>query len=172
MKSLMNKIRTIAFVMCVALVIGACQQQDQTQTRQVPVAIQASDECHVCGMNIQSFPGPKGQAFVRGRAAPFKFCSTADTFSWLLQPDSAAIVTSAFVHDMGAAPEWDKPSEAHYVNVKQAWYVVGHDMPGAMGPTLASFKQKQDAEKFVKQHGGRILRYPDINLALLANLSK
>jgi len=166
------KARVLVLLMGVAMFVCACQQQDQAQVEHVPQAIHASDECHVCGMNIQSFPGPKGQVFVRGREVPLKFCSTMDTFSWLLQPDSVPITTSAFVHDMGAAPQWDKPSDAHYVDVKQAWYVVGHDMPGAMGPTLASFKNKQDADSFVKQHGGRILRYQDIDLALLANLSR
>jgi copper chaperone NosL len=71
---------------------------------------------------------------------------------------------------MGAAPTWNRPSDEHFVNVQQAWYVIGHKKKGAMGPTLASFNEKQSAEEFIQQQGGRILRFNEIDLELLAEL--
>lgn len=155
-----------------SLFISACNKTEQHTRTLTPTPITSGDECHVCGMIIHNFPGPKGQAFIRHHDQPLKFCSTVDLFSWLLQPETAAVLQAAFVHDMGAAPSWQHPSDAHYVKVSEAWYVVGHDLSGAMGHTLGSFRNKQDAQSFIKQHGGRLLRYSDINLDLLASLQR
>ena len=122
------------------------------------------DECHFCGMEISNFSGPKAQAFIHHRESPLKFCSTIELFSWLLQPDTRAILHSAYVHDMGAAGSWDKPSDDDYVNTLDAWYVVEHSQLGAMGPTLASFQKKQAAEDFIQQYGGHLLRFNDIDI--------
>ena len=80
------------------------------------------------------------------------------------------ILLVAYVHDMGRAPAWDKPGDEDYVVADQAWYVIGHDMSGAMGPTLASFKEEAAARAFMQQHGGRLLRHEEINLSVLAEL--
>lgn len=155
-----------------SIFISACNRVEEKQVTLEPTAITPGDECHLCGMIIRSFPGPKGQAFIRHRAQPLKFCSTVDLFSWLLQPETEAILQTAFVHDMGQAPSWDSPSDKHYVKATEAWYVVNHQRKGAMGHTLASFRHRQDAELFIKQYGGRVLRYEKINLKLLASLQQ
>lgn len=150
--------------------ISGCNKTGQPTVTPVPAAITAGDECHLCGMIIATFAGPKGQAFVRRHDRPLKFCSTVDLFSWLLQPDTPAMLQAAFVHDMGAAPSWQSPSDQHYIKAAEAWYVAGHKLTGAMGHTLASFRDKQAAQLFVKNHGGRLLRFDEINLALFASL--
>src|SRR5690606_8119875 len=96
------------------------------------------DECEVCGMLIDGFPGPKGQAFIRQRSAPLKFCSTVDLWSWMLQPEIEGVLEAAYVHDMTAV-DWERPDDDRYVDARAAWYVAGHSQRGAMGPTLASF---------------------------------
>lgn len=164
---------SILFLFLLAsLSLTACDNNRQDTALPKPVKISAGDECHLCGMIIARFPGPKGQAFVRHHAQSLKFCSTVDLFSWYLQPDTAAIIRVAYVHDMGAAPSWDRPSDEHYVDIRAAWYVAGHDQPGAMGHTLASFKHRRAAEAFIRQHGGRLLSFEDIDLALLATLQQ
>jgi copper chaperone NosL len=90
-------------------------------------------------------------------------------FSYLLQPEVQAARTQVYVHDMGAT-EWEHPSDSAFVNAKAAWYAVGHPMKGAMGATLASFKSREDAERFIVQHGGELLRYEAITLEVLNNL--
>lgn len=162
--------KILALLLIGSFFISSCDKPEQHTVTRVPTVITAGDECHLCGMIINTFPGPKGQAFVRHHDPALKFCSTVDLFSWLLQPDTPAILQSAFVHDMGVAPSWDKPSDKHYVNVTEAWYVVDHKRTGAMGHTLASFRNKPDADLFANKHGGRLLRFDDINLDLLVNL--
>ena len=163
-------IMKVTAILFIVLLLGGCDRETATGKRLIPTPIEAGDECHVCGMLVNNFPGPKAQAFIRHQEQPLKFCSTTDLFSWLLQPDTPAILLVAYVHDMGRAPAWDKPGDEDYVVADQAWYVIGHDMPGAMGPTLASYKEEAAARAFMQQHGGRLLRHEEINLSVLAEL--
>jgi len=151
------------------LLLNACEKSDQTAKALPPVAIESGDECHVCGMTIDRFPGPKGEAYVRGASRPFKFCSTRDLFSWWLQPENTIAATSVYVHDMSQT-DWKHPSDEHFIDARTAWYVIDQPLPGAMGPTLASFGRETDAKAFVRKHGGRLIRFQDISLELLANL--
>ncbi len=156
-------------VFLLALSLGGCGKSETSAKPQLPVAIDSGDECHVCGMTISHFPGPKGEAYVRGATKPFKFCSTRDLFSWLLQPENKVAATKIYVHDMGSTA-WKHPADNAFIDARKAWYVVDQPMKGAMGPTLASFAGKDQAEAFIQAHGGRLLRYQDISLALLAEL--
>ncbi|BCO32205.1 accessory protein NosL [Thiohalobacter sp. COW1] len=151
--------------------LAGCGQAPEVERSLEPVAIEAGDECHVCGMLITRFPGPKGEAFVRHRETPLKFCSTRDLFVWLRQPESAAIVEAVFVHDMTSAP-WDSPVRKHLIPAETAWYVVGGDQSGAMGPTLASFAWREAAEVYTDTHGGQVMAYEEIDLSVLEALNK
>jgi len=156
-------------ILLLTLLLGGCGKPETSAKPQLPVAIDSGDECHVCGMTIAHFPGPKGEAYVRGATKPFKFCSTRDLFSWLLQPENKVAATAVYVHDMGATA-WDHPADNAFIDARTAWYVVDQPMKGAMGPTLASFARKDQAEAFIQTNGGRLLRYADVSLALVANL--
>ena len=41
-------------------------------------------------------------------------------------------------------------------------YVVGGKRHGSMGPTIGSFAQETDAQKFATEYGGKVLRFGDI----------
>lgn len=150
-------------------VYSGCGKKEAEAERLPPVAIEKGDECHVCGMIITRFPGPKGEVYTRNASIPKKFCSTRDLFSYLLQPEVQAAVTQAYVHDMGAT-EWEHPSDSAFVDAREAWYAVGHPMKGAMGATLASFKEREAAQRFVDKHGGKLLGYEAITMEVLNSL--
>ena len=150
--------------------IAGCGEPDSTGIAGAPpVPIEPGDECHVCGMIISNFPGPKGQAYVRGTETALKYCSTRDLFSELLQPEMKSAARKIYVHDMGAT-DWQRPADAAFIDGRTAWYVAGHELRGAMGPTLAAFAQRTDAERFAAEHGGRLVRFNEITLELLATL--
>jgi len=71
----------------------------------------------------------------------------------------------------GGTP-WERPDDSRWVRAEAAWYVAGHRLPGAMGPTLASFARRAEAEAFARAHGGRVLAYDEITLELLGNLPR
>ncbi len=162
-------LRSTGLLFAFMFIISACSERESTQHTQLPVAITDADECHVCGMIINNFPGPKGEAYVRGRLTPLKFCSTRELFAYLLQPESRTVTGSVYVHDM-ATTSWTHPVDNNFIDARNAWYVVDHPQRGAMGATLAAFKSQQDAKTFTLQHGGRVLGFDDINLELIAQL--
>lgn len=160
----------LLFLAGLFLLVG-CGEAPESGRSLEPIAIETGDECHVCGMLITRFPGPKGEVFVQRREAPLKFCSTRDLFVWLRQPESAAIVEAVYVHDMGQAA-WDSPGLEHQIPAGSAWYVVGSGQRGAMGPTLASFAERGAAEAFAEAHGGRVLNYDEIDLEVLEGMGR
>lgn len=161
--------RAMLGLLVVSMIISGCGKSEDSAKVLPPVAIEAGDECHVCGMIITNFPGPKGEAYVRGSREPLKFCSTRDFFSFLLQPENKVNVTQIYVHDMGAT-DWDHPADSAFVDARKAFYVIDQPLKGAMGPTLASFKHRKDALAFMEKHDGRILRFDDITLDIVATL--
>lgn len=164
--------RRILLILFFLLPLAACERAADTGPQTVtPVAIEAHDECAVCGMSIHDHPGPKGQLYMVGSERPAKFCSTVDFFIYSLQPEHENRITHAYVHDM-AGSDWKQPDDAAFTPARDAWYVVGHDQTGAMGPTLASFRDRDAAQDFADRHGGRILPYSDVTLDVLQELSQ
>lgn len=159
----------LAFLAMLFLTGGCADRGDADQPRQ-PVEITRDDQCYLCGMIIADFPGPKGEAYTQGKGKALKFCSTVDLFTYLLQPEAEAVVREAYVHDM-AATEWPSPAADAFIDARAAWYVAGHPLRGAMGPTLASFKRQEDAQAFRERFGGRVLRFDEITLDLILGLS-
>lgn len=164
--------RRILLIMFLLLPLVGCERAAETGPQVVaPLAIEAHDECAVCGMSIHDHPGPKGQLYLVSHKQPAKFCSTVDLFIYSLQPEHENRITHSYVHDM-AGNDWRQPDDAAFMPAKEAWYVVGHDQTGAMGPTLASFRDMDAAQDFIDRHGGRALPYSEVTLDVLQELSQ
>lgn len=146
------------------LLLTACGEPEQQAQALAPVAFHPSDECHVCGMVIADFPGPKGQAVEKGGVK--KFCSTAEMIGWWLQPENLHLQAQLYVHDMGRSA-WDKPDDDHLIDATSAYYVAGTQLKGAMGVVLASFADEQAARDLAAREGGRVLRFDEIDLEFL-----
>lgn len=161
----------IVLAMMLGFVLTGCSEEPEQTALAAPQPITDGDACHVCGMTIVNFPGPKGQAFMQGNPEALKFCSTMDLFAFLKQPENETQLSHAYVHDIGKTP-WEAPADDAYVRAVDAWYVVGHDQPGAMGHTLASFAEQDQAEGFRDKHGGEVIGFEDIDLELLGKLGR
>ncbi len=145
----------------------ACSEPESEQRSLEPVAFHDTDECHVCGMIITDFPGPKGQAV--DKSGVKKFCSAAEMLGWWLQPENRIGTAKLYVHDMGRS-EWAKPDDSHLIDATRAFYVVGladSELKGAMGAVLASFADEQAAGKLAAIHGARVLRFEQIDQDVL-----
>lgn len=149
----------------------ACDHKSGVAQQRQPVPFERTDECHLCGMAISSFPGPRGELFEHEVQEVRKFCSTRDLFAYYLQPENTHRVQEIYVHDMGQSP-WDKPDDRYLINAREAWYVINHQLSGAMGPTLASFKEQGAAQAFSNTNGGSVIRFSDISLAMLTHLGE
>lgn len=146
------------------LLLTACGEAEQRVQTLAPTAFHLSDECHVCGMVIADFPGPKGQAVAPGGVK--KFCSTAEMIGWWLQPENRHLQARLYVHDMGRSV-WDQPDDQHLIEASSAYYVAGTRLKGAMGVVLASFADEQAAHELATREGGRVLRFEEIDLDVL-----
>lgn len=145
----------------------ACSDNAEQEMLHQAVAIEDSDECHLCGMLIKHFDGPKGEAFRKEQGSKvFKFCSTRDLFSYYLDPENKRNVSQMMVHDMSKMP-WGSINDEHFIDAKTAWYVSGSSQKGAMGSTLASFSKEADAKAFAKEFGGNVLHFNDITIEVL-----
>lgn len=146
--------------------ITACSDNSAQQTViHNAVAMESSDECHICGMLITRFDGPKGELFRKEQGnTVFKFCSTRDMFSYYLDPENTRNVSQMMVHDMSKMPWGSNGIDDKYlIDAKTAWYVIGSEKTGAMGKTLASFGLQADAQTFAEEFGGKVLSFIEVN---------
>ncbi|MCI2284801.1 nitrous oxide reductase accessory protein NosL [Colwellia sp. MSW7] len=165
------KILTLVCTLAIATtsLISCSDKSEKTQMVHQAVAMESSDECHLCGMLITRFDGPKGELFRKEQGDKvFKFCSTRDMFSYYLDPENKRNVSQMLVHDMSKMP-WgsDSIDDKYFIDAKTAWYVTGSEKTGAMGQTLASFSQQNDAKAFAKEFGGIVVSFKDISFDTL-----
>ncbi|AOE60890.1 nitrous oxide reductase accessory protein NosL [Pseudomonas corrugata] len=149
-------------LVCLALV--ACDKAGAPPATEAALAFHPGDECHVCGMVINDFPGPKGAAV--SAAGVKKFCSPAEMLGWWLQPENHRADVKLLVHDMGRS-HWNTPDDAHLIDARTAYFVIGTGLKGAMGVVLASFSDAQAAQRLATETGGRVLRLEEIDQTLL-----
>ncbi len=159
----------VVLALIATLLMSCSDKSEQQQMLHQAVAMESGDECHLCGMLITRFDGPKGELFRKETGTQvFKFCSTQDMFSYYLEPENKRNVAQILVHDMSKMP-WGSESidDKYFIDAKTAWYVAGSEKTGAMGETLASFSAQKDASAFAKEFGGQVLSFNDINLDVL-----
>lgn len=125
-----------------------------------PLEIDRATSCALDGMLLADYPGPKAQIHRVGAKTPEFYCDTVELFATLLRPEQVHAVAAAYVQDMGRA-DWERP-QGQWIDARQALYVRGSKRRGSMGPTLASFANEADAQRFIAQWGGTLLRYADI----------
>ena len=165
------KLLPLFFVLLITVIMttSCSDEAKQQQIVHQAVAMETSDECHLCGMLITRFDGPKGEVFRKEQGDKvFKFCSTRDMFSYYLDPENKRNVAQMLVHDMSKMP-WgsDSIDDKYFIDAKTAWFVAGSEKTGAMGQTLASFSQQEDAIAFAKEFGGNVVSFEEINYQTL-----
>ncbi|WDE12445.1 nitrous oxide reductase accessory protein NosL [Thalassomonas haliotis] len=150
------------------LLLASCGGDDKQQLMvQKAVAIESGEECHLCGMIITNFAGPKGELYRKEQGETvFKFCSTRDMFSYYLDPENQRNVSVIYVHDMSKMP-WEAPDDGYFIDAKSAWFVAGSNKSGAMGKTLASFGKQEDARAFAKEYGGKVINFEQVKRSVL-----
>lgn len=157
----MRRTRWLGGVALIAA-LAACSQAALQAKPQEPTSDTA---CALDGMVLQDFPGPKAQIhYAEGK--PEFFCDLMELFTVVLAPEQKRVMAGLFVQDM-AKTAWEHP-EGHWIDAKSALYVIGSRKQGSMGPTLASFASKQDADAFAAKEGGKVLRFDEITVAMVS----
>lgn len=156
-QTLLNRfILIVALPLALAALLTSCQKPAASA---VPQEITAGTSCTLDGMTLADFSGPKAQIHY-ATGEPDYFCDTVEMFSIYLQPEQKKRITGIFTQDMGKA-DWEKP-QGNWIDAKQAFYILGSKKNGSMGPTLAAFALQQDAEKFAREFGGKVLHFNQV----------
>lgn len=163
----MNQISINRFTLSIALpltLVAALSACNKPAAPAVAQEITAGTSCSLDGMTLADFPGPKAQIHY-ATGAPDYFCDTTEMFSIYLQPEQKKTITGIFTQDI-AKTDWEKP-QGNWIDAKLAFYVLGSKKTGSMGPTLASFSNRQDADKFAKEFGGKVLSFDKVTLDMV-----
>lgn len=147
----------LARIAVVALALSACAEPAHVDT--TAAELKGDEICELDGMTLSDFPGPKGQIrYVDGKT--IYFCDTVELLSQVVAPEQVRAIAGAYTQDMAKA-DWEQP-KGHWIRVQDAFYVEGSRRVGSMGPTLASFANRVDAETFAREHGGEVLPFSGI----------
>ncbi len=140
--------------------LAACKPEQQKAASIAPAEIRPDTACELDGMLLADYPGPKGQIHYAGLEEPAFYCDTTEVLNALIAPEQVRKLNAVYVQDMGKT-DWDNPQGA-WIDARTALYVHGSRRKGSMGPTLASFSAEADAQTFIKQYGGKLLRMNEI----------
>lgn len=143
-------------VLLATLALAACDRQ---QPPAAPQELAPGTACVLDGMLLLDYPGPKAQIQYADGKTDF-FCDTVEMFAMVLRPEQKRKILAVYTQDMGKE-DWRQP-RASWIDARGAYYVAGSKVRGSMGPTFASFARREDAEAFMKKHGGRVVRFEDV----------
>lgn len=156
----MPSIRSLAAILTAVVLLVSATACDQKATSVAPVELKPGTACSLDGMLLLEYPGPKAQIHYANGQVDF-FCDTMEMFSIYLNPETKTQVTAIYTQDM-AKEDWKQP-RGSWIDARSAFYVQGSKMKGAMGPTFASFARQEDANAFAKEHGGKVLRFDQVD---------
>src|SRR3954467_4353925 len=142
------------------LLLGACGPNDSAALPK-PLEPDEQSVAYFCNMNLTEHDGPKGQAFVRGRDKPYWFASAGEAFTFLETELHASELLALYVNDVGQGG-WEHPASGAWVEIHQASFVIGGNIPTAMeedGPGAVPFSDSKAAEAYAQQHGGTVVDF-------------
>jgi len=147
----------------IVLAVSACGGDEPAAPPPAPQAVSADAVGHYCGMMLLDHAGPKGQIFVKGRAAPVWFSSIKQVFAYTLLPEEPKGLAAIYVNDMAAAGPDGAADLKAWVDARQAFYVINSSFIGGMGAEDAiPFSDQTRALAFAQAHGGRVVRFADV----------
>lgn len=168
----------VSFSLVVLLVMQGCTSNTE-QNPYAPVEPTIRDYCPIDGVppgkvatNFYpaNFPKWNSQIIFKSGAS-VHFESPKHMFYYFLGLDKdgnpkvwlrdISIVAAMYVKDFNTG---------EYIDARKAYYVVGSDVQGPVGDDLVPFKNREDAEAFKSKHGGKILRFDDVNIEVLRSL--
>ena len=129
--------------------------------------IPSDARCAVCGMYPARFPRWAAQLIFADGAAHF-FDSPVDLFIFLADPRRFGSTRDA---GEGAALYVTDFGDGRWLDARTARFVLGSRIRGPMrGPDLPAFADAAAAQAFIAEHGGRALRFDEVEPAVVDGL--
>jgi len=154
-------------IFIVALIYTLLNAISAPAAEKVPPAPSPKAKCPVCGMFVAKYPYWTSSLTFKNSSI-FYFDGPKDLFKYYLNPGRYG--STGKQADVAAIHVKDYYSLA-FIDGRLAYFVIGSDVAGPMGRELVPFARKEDAEGFLKDHGGgKIVRFSEITAALLKTL--
>lgn len=129
-----------------------------------PPVPEAKSKCAVCGMFVQRHLDWLAVLELEG-AAPQFFCGPKDLVKFLHFPQR---YRPEIARKSVLAIHLKDYYTLEVIDGRQAFFVTGSDVRGAMGKELIPFARREDAAGFLQDHDGhRLLPFAEITPALL-----
>lgn len=158
--------RSTGLLAAAIVLLAACSSGEQAP---LPVPREPDENSigYFCNMSLPEHEGPRGQAFMKDREAPYWFASVGEAFVFLetapFQPRDLIVL---YVSDMSKGT-WEHPAPGAWIDIRDAIFVIGSSRTAAMGGKEAvPFPSKEAAEAFVKLHGGEVVDFDAAKKAL------
>ncbi len=119
------------------------------------------DRCSVCNMIPAKYPTFKTQLIMADKRR-FHFCSSQCLFEFAQDPHKHGATTT----EVGDVWLHDHVS-GRYIFGKNAYYVVGSEIHGPMGPEAIAFDLKSEAADFTKVNNGQVLKFEKVTPAAI-----
>jgi copper chaperone NosL len=152
---------SLACLSLAALLLSACSKELPPP---VPQMVTQGTLCSLDGMTLMDYPGPKAQIQYADGTTEF-FCDTVEMFSIALRPEQQKRIRAIYTQDMAKA-DWREP-KGQWIAARGAFYVRGSSQRGSMGPTLAAFAARADAEDFARKYGGSVLAFGEVTIDMV-----
>jgi copper chaperone NosL len=122
----------------------------------------------MCGMKVVDHREWAG-AIETGSGETFYFCSPRCTMATSRHAERFLGIGPEEIQRIRVT-DYLRPERT--LDAKTAYYVVDSDVRSPMGLDLLPAATQADAETLVRRHGGRVVRYDEVNHALLADLKE
>jgi len=151
-----------ALLLATIALIG-CKDDDVAVEKPGPIAMTEEAVGYYCNMNILEHAGPKAQIHLSFIEFPIWFSQVRDAIAYTRLPEETQEVAAIYVHDMSKAASWEAPGDDAWIDIQQAFFVIGSKMAGGMGaPETIPFGSQQDAREFASKNGGKVVKLADI----------
>lgn len=158
--------RSRGLVLLVATLLG-CSSEPAVEA--VPVDVGAGQACALDGMLIAQHDGPKGQLLrINGERA--LFCDAGEVFGEWLDPVRQRHIVDVWFQALDDAV-WKAHADG-WERAQDLYFVIGSRRMGAMGPTLAPFREEGSAQAFILQYGGAVYRFADIDAEVMEQVRR
>lgn len=155
--------KMLLLALLVGIGLSACGEEADVARLPPPQEPGAGAVGYYCGMAVAEHPGPKGQVFLEGSAAPLWFSSVRDTLAFTILPGEPRSVAALYVNDMGRSADTKTPAPGAWVLARDAVFVAGGNAVGGMGAQeVVPFAEREAAERFRAVHGGEIYRFGEV----------
>ncbi|HIH2763272.1 MAG TPA: nitrous oxide reductase accessory protein NosL [Candidatus Azoamicus sp.] len=134
-----------------------------------PININKHHICECDSMILIDYFGPKAQIIWKNKNRSY-YCEVREIFYEINDKIKNKRIKKIFVQDFSNL-EWGSYIDK-WIEAEKAYYVIDSNKDGAMGVTYVPFSDIDSAKLFLKENGGSLLNFDQIDKNVLTSSNK